>query len=49
MKKHLWDELNSQYNAAKRRDIIMLIGINYDVLFVADVYYHKPFYNRFRY
>ena len=49
MKKHFWDELNNQYNAAKRLDSIMLIDINYDVLFAADVYYHKACYNRFRY
>ena len=48
MKKHLLDELNNHYNAAKRLDIIMLIGINYDV-FAADVYHHKACYNRFRY
>ena len=49
MKKHFWDELNNQYNAAKRLDSIMLTDINYDVLFAADVYYHKACYNRFRY
>ena len=49
MKKYLLDELNNHYNAAKRLGIIMLIGINYDALFAADVYYHKACYNRFRY
>lgn len=49
MKKHIWDELNNQYNAAKRLDIIMLTGINYDVLVAADVYHHKACYSRFRY
>ena len=48
MKKYLLDELNNHYNAAKRLDIIMLIGINYDV-FAADVCHHKACYNRFRY
>ena len=48
MKKRLLDKLNNYYNAAKRVDIIMLIGINYDV-FAADVYYHKACHNRFRY
>ena len=38
MKKHLLDELNSYYNAAKRLDV-MLIGTKYEV-FAADVYYH---------
>ena len=38
MKKHLLDELNSHYNAAKRLDV-MLIGTKYEV-FAADVYYH---------
>ena len=47
MKKHLLDELNNHYNAAKRLDI-MLIGINYDI-FAADMYYHKACYNRFTY
>ena len=46
-KKHLLDELNNHYNAAKRLDII-LIGTNYDV-FAADVYYHKACYGRFIY
>ena len=36
MKKHFSDELNNHYNAAKRLDIIMLIGINYNVLLAAD-------------
>ena len=45
MKKHLVDELNNQYNAAKRLDI-MLIGTNCDV---DDVYYHKACYDRFTY
>ena len=45
MKKHIWDELDNQYNAAKRLDIIMLTGINYDALVAADVYYHKACYN----
>ena len=49
MKKHFWDELNDHYNVAKRLDIVMLIGINYDVLFTANVYYHKACYNIFRY
>ena len=40
MKKHVLDELNNHYNATKRPDIFMLIGINYDV-FAADMYYHK--------
>ena len=39
-------ELNNQYNAAKRLDI-MLIDTNYDVF--AAVYYHKACYNRFTY
>ena len=47
MKKYLLDELNNHYNAAQRLDIIILIGINYDV-FATDVYYHKACYNRFR-
>ena len=47
MKKHLLDELNNHYNAAKRLDI-MLIGTNYDI-FAADMYYHKACYNRFTY
>ena len=46
MRKHLLVELNNQYNAAKRLDI-MLIDTNYDVF--AAVYYHKACYNRFTY
>ena len=41
------DELNNNYNAAKRLDI-MLIVTNYDV-FAADVYYDKACNKRFRY
>ena len=48
MRKHVLDELNNHYNAAKRLDIIILIDIIYDV-FAGDVYYHKGCYNRFRY
>ena len=47
MKKHLLNDLNNHYNAAKRLDI-KLIGTNYDV-FAVDVYYHKACYNRFTY
>ena len=47
MKKHLLDELNNHYNAAKILDI-MLIGTNYDI-FAAGMYYHKACYNRCTY